>query len=84
MLTPPPILVTAVPFAGDAYGRQSQGGLRPRAGGGRQPGMSGAAILCAGDAIPGRSRVVRPAVPADILAIVAGGNPCYMTAPLPV
>jgi NAD(P)H-hydrate epimerase len=46
-------------------------------------GMSGAAILCATAALRGGAGLVRAAVPADILPIVAAGNPCYMTAPLP-
>jgi NAD(P)H-hydrate epimerase len=46
-------------------------------------GMSGAAVLCASAALRGGAGLVRVAVPADILAIVAAGNPCYMTAPLP-
>jgi NAD(P)H-hydrate epimerase len=46
-------------------------------------GMSGAAILCATAALRGGAGLVRAAVPGDILPIVAGGNSCYMTAPLP-
>jgi len=46
-------------------------------------GMSGAAILCATAALRGGAGLVRVAVPAGILPIVAAGNPCYMTAPLP-
>src|SRR5215831_12376153 len=46
-------------------------------------GMSGAAILCATAALRGGAGLVRVAVPADILPIVAAGNPCYMTAALP-
>jgi NAD(P)H-hydrate epimerase len=46
-------------------------------------GMSGAAILCAGAALRGGAGLVKAAVPADILPVVAAGNPCYMTAPLP-
>jgi NAD(P)H-hydrate epimerase len=46
-------------------------------------GMTGAAILCGTAALRGGAGLVRLAVPADVLAIVAGGHPCYMTAPLP-
>ena len=45
-------------------------------------GMSGAAVLCATAGLRGGAGLVQVAVPADILPIVAGGNPCYMTAPL--
>jgi hydroxyethylthiazole kinase-like uncharacterized protein yjeF len=46
-------------------------------------GMSGAAVLCTTAALRGGAGLVRVAVPAGILPIVAAGNPCYMTAPLP-
>ncbi len=46
-------------------------------------GMSGAAILCASGALRGGAGLVRLAVPAEILPIVATSNPCYTTAPLP-
>lgn len=45
-------------------------------------GMSGAAVLCAGGALRGGAGLVRVAVPAGILPIVAAANPCWMTAPL--
>ncbi len=45
--------------------------------------MSGAAILCASAALRGGAGLVRVAIPADILPIVAAGNPCYTTLPLP-
>src|SRR2546421_8497094 len=45
-------------------------------------GMSGAAVLCGSAALRGGAGLVRIAVPAEILPIVAAGNPCYMTAPL--
>jgi NAD(P)H-hydrate epimerase len=45
--------------------------------------MSGAAILCASGALRGGAGLVRLAVPEEILGIVACGNPCYTTAPLP-
>lgn len=46
-------------------------------------GMSGAAALCASAALRGGAGLVRLAVPASILPLVAPFNPCYMTAPLP-
>jgi ADP-dependent NAD(P)H-hydrate dehydratase len=46
-------------------------------------GMSGAAILCGSAALRGGAGLVRIALPQDILPLVAAGNPCYMTAPLP-
>jgi NAD(P)H-hydrate epimerase len=46
-------------------------------------GMSGAAILCASAALRGGAGLVRLAVPSGILDVVAGANPCYLTAPLP-
>lgn len=46
-------------------------------------GMSGAAVLCASAALRGGAGLVQVAVPAGILPIVAAGNPCYLTAPLP-
>jgi NAD(P)H-hydrate epimerase len=46
-------------------------------------GMAGAAVLCASAALRAGAGLVKAAVPADILATVAAGNPCYTTAPLP-
>jgi ADP-dependent NAD(P)H-hydrate dehydratase len=46
-------------------------------------GMSGAAVLCGSAALRGGAGLVRVALPQEILPIVAAGNPCYMTAPLP-
>jgi NAD(P)H-hydrate epimerase len=46
-------------------------------------GMSGAAVLCASAALRGGAGLVTLAVPEGILPIVAGANPCYLTAPLP-
>jgi len=46
-------------------------------------GMSGAAVLCASAALRGGAGLVRLAVPAELLPIVAAANPCYLTAPLP-
>src|SRR5438105_11968520 len=45
-------------------------------------GMSGAAVLCGSAALRGGAGLVRIAVPHEVLAIVAAGNPCYMTVPL--
>jgi NAD(P)H-hydrate epimerase len=45
-------------------------------------GMSGAAVLCASAALRGGAGLVTLAVPQEILPIVAGANPCYLTAPL--
>lgn len=42
-------------------------------------GMSGAAVLCGSAAVRGGAGLVRVACPADIQAVVASGNPCYMT-----
>src|SRR5438132_12451228 len=46
-------------------------------------GMSGAAVLCGSGALRGGAGLVRVATPRDAWPIVAAGNPCYMTAPLP-
>jgi NAD(P)H-hydrate epimerase len=46
-------------------------------------GMSGAAVLCGSAALRAGAGIVRLAVPHEILPIVAVGNPCYMTVPLP-
>src|SRR5260370_28371432 len=44
---------------------------------------SGAAVLCGSGALRGGAGLVTVAVPEPILPIVAAGNPCYLTAPLP-
>jgi ADP-dependent NAD(P)H-hydrate dehydratase len=46
-------------------------------------GMSGAAILSGTGALRGGAGLVRVATPAGIQPLVAAGNPCFMTAPLP-
>jgi NAD(P)H-hydrate epimerase len=78
-----PTLVTAVPSlpprAADSH-KGDFGRILLVAG---SRGMSGAAILCSSAALRAGAGLVRAAVPADILPIVAAGNPCYMTAPLP-
>lgn len=45
-------------------------------------GMSGAAVLCGSAALRGGAGLVRVAVPAEILPIVASANPCYLSAGL--
>jgi NAD(P)H-hydrate epimerase len=46
-------------------------------------GMSGAAILAGLGALRGGAGLVQVAVPTEVLPIVAGYNPCYLTAALP-
>ena len=46
-------------------------------------GMSGAAILCGCAALRAGAGLVKVATPADVLPIIAGGNPCYTTVALP-
>jgi NAD(P)H-hydrate epimerase len=46
-------------------------------------GMSGAAVLCGTAVLRGGAGLVRVAVPEGIGPVVAAGNPCYLTAPLP-
>jgi ADP-dependent NAD(P)H-hydrate dehydratase len=46
-------------------------------------GMSGAAVLCGSAALRGGAGLVYVAVPESIQSIVACGNPCYLTEPLP-
>jgi ADP-dependent NAD(P)H-hydrate dehydratase len=46
-------------------------------------GMSGAAVLCASAALRGGAGLVYLAIPKEIQPIVAGANPCYLTAALP-
>jgi ADP-dependent NAD(P)H-hydrate dehydratase len=83
MPTTPPILVTTMPAlpprAPDSH-KGNFGRVLLVAG---SRGMSGAAVLCGNAALRGGAGLVRVAVPADILTIVAAGNPCYMTAALP-
>jgi NAD(P)H-hydrate epimerase len=45
-------------------------------------GMAGAAILCGSAALRAGAGLVKVATPAEILPVVAAGNPCYMTAGL--
>jgi NAD(P)H-hydrate epimerase len=45
-------------------------------------GMTGAAVLCGGATLRGGAGLVHVAVPAEVLPVVAAGNPCYMTHPL--
>jgi ADP-dependent NAD(P)H-hydrate dehydratase len=46
-------------------------------------GMSGAAILCGSAALRAGAGLVKLAAPAEVQAIVAAGNACYMTVALP-
>lgn len=46
-------------------------------------GMSGAAVLCGSAALRGGAGLVRVATAADVQPLVATGNLCYMTLPLP-
>lgn len=46
-------------------------------------GMTGAAVLCGRAALRAGAGLVKVAVPAEVLPIVAAGNPCYTTAALP-
>ena len=83
MPSAPPLLVSAVPKLPPRAPDSHKGdfGRILIVSGSR--GMSGAAILCSTAALRGGAGLVRVAVPHDILPIVAGGNPCYMTAALP-
>jgi ADP-dependent NAD(P)H-hydrate dehydratase len=83
MPTAPPVVVTELPALAPRSPESHKGdfGRVLIVAGSR--GMSGAAILCSTAALRGGAGLVRAAVPGDILSIVAGGNPCYMTAPLP-
>ncbi len=83
MPTPSPILVATLPALAPRRPDSHKGDLGRVLVVAGSRGMSGAAILCAGAVLRGGAGLVRVAVPADILPIVAGGNPCYMTAPLP-
>lgn len=46
-------------------------------------GMAGAAILAGSAAIRGGAGIVQVACPNEVLATVAAGNPCYLTAGIP-
>jgi ADP-dependent NAD(P)H-hydrate dehydratase len=46
-------------------------------------GMSGAAILCGRATLRGGAGLVQVAAPEGIVPVVAGADPCYLTAPLP-
>jgi ADP-dependent NAD(P)H-hydrate dehydratase len=80
MPTPPPTAVPTLPPRAPDSHKGDFGRVLLVAG---SRGMSGAAVLCGTAALRGGAGLVRVAVAADILPIVAGGNPCYMTAPLP-
>ncbi len=46
-------------------------------------GMSGAAVLCGSAALRGGAGLVHVATAAGVQPVIAAGNPCYMTDPLP-
>lgn len=46
-------------------------------------GMSGAAVLAGSAALRGGAGLVEVACPAEVQPVVATGNPCYLTTPLP-
>jgi NAD(P)H-hydrate epimerase len=83
MPTNPPTLVSGVPSlpprAPDSH-KGDFGRVLVVAG---SRGMSGAAVLCASAALRAGAGLVRVAIAAGVLPIVAAGNPCYMTASLP-
>src|SRR4051794_24110256 len=80
---PPPQLVSEVPALPPRSADANKGrfGRVLVVAGSR--GMSGAAILCGTAALRGGAGLVRVATPAEVCPVVAAGNPCYMTAPLP-
>jgi ADP-dependent NAD(P)H-hydrate dehydratase len=43
--------------------------------------MSGAAVLCGSACLRGGAGLVQVGVPAEVLPVVAAGNPCYITTP---
>src|SRR5947199_4675170 len=47
-------------------------------------GMSGAAVLAGRAALRGGAGLVQVATPADVHPVVAAGDPCYLTAALPL
>src|SRR5262245_54041560 len=77
-----PEIVTTLPklLARDAEGHKGSYGRVLVIAGSR--GMSGAAVLCGNAALRAGAGLVKVAVPAEILPIVAAGNPCYTTAAL--
>src|SRR5947209_5862445 len=46
-------------------------------------GMSGAAVLCGSAALRAGAGLVTVAVPQSMWPVVAAGNPCLLTAPMP-
>lgn len=46
-------------------------------------GMSGAAVLAGSAALRGGAGLVEVASPSEVQPIIAAGNPCYLTTPLP-
>src|ERR1051326_8033841 len=78
-----PEIVTTLPklLPRDADGHKGSYGRVLVVAGSR--GMSGAAVLCGSAALRAGAGLVKVAVPAEILPIVAAGNPCYTTTALP-
>src|SRR5437764_7524731 len=83
MPTAPPVIVSEVPRLAPRARDSHKGDFGRVAVVAGSRGMSGAAVLCAGAALRGGAGLVRLAVPAGILPIVAGANSCYLTDPLP-
>ncbi len=86
MMTPPPAdiqVVTDLPYLAPRSADANKGtfGRVLVVAGSR--GMSGAAVLCGSAALRGGAGLVRVAVPREVQPIVAVGNPCCMTVPLP-
>jgi NAD(P)H-hydrate epimerase len=81
--TPPPEEVTALPALAPRPLESNKGSFGRVLVVAGSRGMSGAAVLCGSAALRGGAGLVRVAVPAEVLPLVAAGNPCYMTAPLP-
>ena len=80
---PPPQLVTEVPRLPPRPADSNKGNFGRILVVAGSRGMSGAAVLCGTAALRGGAGLVRVATPAGCQPLVAGGNPCYMTAPLP-
>ncbi len=76
-MTPPAVRLPARPAAGH---KGTFGHVLAVAG---SRGMTGAAILCGSAAVRGGAGLVTVACPADVQAVVAAGNPCYLTHGLP-
>ncbi len=82
-MPPPPQLVTEVPRLPPRPPDANKGNFGKVLVVAGSRGMSGAAVLCGTGALRGGAGLVRVATPAGCQPIVAAGNHCYMTAPLP-